>query len=130
MPSSDLSSQLVKESATAEDPSSDNASVYRKTSSDILREEEAGEHLSAQQNPTANVVESKDKTDETSSLASSQTVPVQLTLEERVNQITAKPALDTVSSVEDLKAVLIVVFRRLGCDRAYLIKEIMEHTLP
>lgn len=80
------------------------------------------------------VIDTKERelADGTSSLASSssQTLPIQLTLEERISQVEAKEGLDTVSTIDDLKAALIVVFRKLGCDRAYLIKEIVEHTLP
>jgi hypothetical protein len=136
--SSELSGPLVKKSTATEDPSSDSATTYRKTSSDILREEEAkdvaAQQSSAQQNPMANVVidtKERELADGTSSLASSsQTLPIQLTLEERISQVEAKEGLDTVSTIDDLKAALIVVFRKLGCDRAYLIKEIVEHTLP
>lgn len=127
------SASLVKESAATEDPSSSSATSYRKTSSDILREEEAKDLASQQsvtQNPTATVLREakREPTHETSSLASSQTVPAPFSLEERISQIREKEGLDAVSSADDLKAALIATFRKLGCDKEWVIKEIIDHT--
>jgi len=57
-------------------------------------------------------------------------VSVKLSLEDRIERIAAKPGLDTVSNIDDLKAVLIIVFRKLGCDGTYSIREIVERVLP
>jgi hypothetical protein len=132
---------------SAADPSSDADTTRRKTSSDIIREEEAAEAASeinktadpSQQNPTANVCEVKEKNrepeEEDNTLPSSSPPlqsppPVGLPLEDRISAINSCSRLDAVTDTDDLKAVLVAVFRKLGCDQIHLIKDIVERAVP